>query len=1088
MKSLYQLYREHDGKVSDKWTHYLRVYDRLFAPLRNRSLTILEIGVQNGGSLEIWAKYFPAASVLVGCDINPDCQKLEYDDPRIKLIVGDANADDIERQISSVADAYDIIIDDGSHLSSDIVRSFVRYFPKLKPDGIYVAEDMHCSYWREYLGGLYSPYSSMAFFKRLADIINHEHWGTPKSISTVCPGLCRRYSVDLDAAVCATVGTIEFSNSMVVVQRCAADRGMLGKRVVAGKSAAIEPSPLDFDRAYGSVPCQQSNQWAMLKSPPEEQWDYLDEYVMALKEQVSNQNKELDDARREGADSEARFRGLSARVDAMEASISWKLTAPLRFLGRQLGRLVSRDDGLSFVRLPLEALAILTSPLFDIGYYRASYPVPGPAWLARFHFLTTGCRLGYNPNPLFDIKYYLDMNPEIRVARWNPFAHYLRCGARQGRRPHPLVALQPRQQDTGRQGNGECPIAHFYREVLGETRTAAGHMKRLFDTFGLERDVGEDEGELGLRWLEETIRSRLASRPDTVEPNDYQTWVTWYRTITPTMRRIIKLAVSRMEQPPLISVVMPTFNSNPDWLEQAICSVCNQLYPHWELCIADDASTDARVAALLGKYSARDRRIKVAFRETNGHIAECSNSALALATGDWIVLLDHDDVLAEDALYQVAKGIGQNPDVEMIYSDEDKVDEKGNTFAAYFKPDWNLDLFYSQNCFSHLGCYKKSLVEQAGGFRAGYEGSQDYDLALRCLAFVRSGQIRHIPAVLYHWRVHQESTACDASAKPYAMKAGEKALNDHFQRQNIRGKVALQEFGYRASYEMPHPIPLVSIIIPVHNGYPLFRKCIESLLNETSYLHYELIIIDNQSDDPLLLSYLHELSGQKNTTILFDDRPFNFSALNNLAVKRAHGEYVALVNSDTEIISADWLVEMVSVASQPGVGAVGARLLYPDQRLQHGGLVLGLGGGVAGHVHKGFARCDPGYFGRAALRHSVSAVTGACLVVKRALYDEVGGLDEVHLPVSYNDVDFCLKVKSRGYRNVWTPYAELIHHESASRGYECSQEKLDRLKREAEWMKSRWGEWLLNDTCYSPNLSLDYENCSLAWPPRTSII
>lgn len=567
--------------------------------------------------------------------------------------------------------------------------------------------------------------------------------------------------------------------------------------------------------------------------------------------------------------------------------------------------------------------------------------------------------------------------------------------------------------------------------------------------------------------------------------NDYGGWVRRYDTLGDEDRAVLRAALAGFARRPLISVVMPVYNPRPEWLEAAIGSVRRQLYPDWQLCVADDASTDPAIRPILERYAAEDPRIAVVFREQNGHIAAASNSALALAQGEWVALLDHDDLLAEQALFWVAEAIDRDPELALIYSDEDKLDAQGRRCDPYFKCDWNVDLFYSHNLFSHLGVYRTALVRAIGGFREGFEGSQDYDLALRCLERIAPEEIHHIPRVLYHWRVHRESTAQDAAAKPYAMRAGERALNAHLARCQVDARVELITYGYRIRYALPQPAPLVSLIIPTRNGMPLLRQCVEGILEQTRYPHYEIRIVDNGSDDPATLAYLAEIAADARVRVIRDDRPFNFSALNNAAVRDADGTLVALVNDDVEVITPDWLGEMASLALQPGIGAVGARLLYPDGTVQHGGIVLGLGG-LAAHAHKHLSRYSYGYFGRAMLVNGFSAVTAACLMIRKAVYTEVGGLNETELAIAFNDVDFCLRVRAAGYRNVWTPYAELYHHESASRGGEDTPEKQARLAEEAAYMKQRWGDLLLNDPAYSPNLTLDREDFSLAWPPRVA--
>jgi glycosyltransferase involved in cell wall biosynthesis len=575
---------------------------------------------------------------------------------------------------------------------------------------------------------------------------------------------------------------------------------------------------------------------------------------------------------------------------------------------------------------------------------------------------------------------------------------------------------------------------------------------------------------------------------DESERNKYAEWIKRYDTLTDEARFTIRKQIGELPNKPLISVVMPVYNPKTEWLIEVIESVRAQIYPHWELCIADDASTDAAIRPILERYVKEDKRIKVVFRKKNGHISAASNSALKLAKAEWVALLDHDDLLSEHALFWVAEAICNNPGISLIYSDEDKIDESGNRFNPYFKPDWNVDLFYSHNLFSHFGVYRADILKAIGGFRVGFEGSQDYDLVLRCIERIEPKQIHHIPRVLYHWRVHAESTSNSIKAKPYAMLAGENAINEHFNRQKISAYVEQIGHGFRAHYNLPESPPLVSLIIPTRNGLELLRTCVESIVNKTTYPNYEIIIIDNGSDDPKVLQYFKDLQENKKIKVQRDNSPFNYSALNNAAVKLAQGEVIGLLNNDLEVISPEWLTEMVSIALQPTVGAVGAKLLFPNDTIQHGGVVLGLGPArVAGHAHYKANKQYFGYFGRTALISSFSAVSAACLVVRRAIYEDLGGLNEVDLQVAFNDVDFCLRVKEAGYRNVWTPFAELYHHESATRGFEDTEEKQERFAKEVQYMKDKWGELLLNDPAYSPNLTLDYGDFSYAWPPRLEV-
>ena len=601
-----------------------------------------------------------------------------------------------------------------------------------------------------------------------------------------------------------------------------------------------------------------------------------------------------------------------------------------------------------------------------------------------------------------------------------------------------------------------------------------------------------DEGFTGIR--RRAVFSAARGAPASLiaysgpQQNDYNEWLRQYDTLTDQGRKKVLARINQFQNQPLISVLMPVYNPPLEMLENAILSVQKQIYPNWELCIADDASTHAGVLELLQRHAAQDARIKLALRQANGHISAASNSALALASGTYVALLDNDDLLHELALFWVADAIAANPDAGLIYSDEDKVDVAGNRFDPYFKPDWNPDLFRSHNMVCHLGVYSTDLARKLGGFREGFEGAQDYDLALRCSEQLAARQIVHIARVLYHWRSHPGSTAQAGSEKGYALLAGQRALDEHFSRTGVSAKAELLDFGmYRAHYALPSASPLVSLIIPTRNGLHLVKQCIDSIFAKTSYENYEIIIIDNNSDDPATLDYFASLAGDARIRILRDESPFNFSALNNAAVLQAKGEYIGLLNNDVEVISPQWLEEMMGLAIQPGVGAVGARLWYPNNTLQHGGVITGLGG-VAGHSHKHLERGAPGYFYHAQLIKTLSVVTAACLVIKKSIFLEVGGFNETDLKIAFNDVDFCLRVRQAGYRNIWTPYAELFHHESATRGYEDTPEKQLRFAQEVKYLKERWGESLTHDPAYSPNLTLDREDFSYAWPPRVSAL
>lgn len=531
---------------------------------------------------------------------------------------------------------------------------------------------------------------------------------------------------------------------------------------------------------------------------------------------------------------------------------------------------------------------------------------------------------------------------------------------------------------------------------------------------------------------------------------------------------------------PKISIAMPVYNVEEKWLRLCIDSILNQVYTNWELCMADDASTDPNVKKILTEYQQLDERIRVVFREQNGHISEATNSALAIATGEFVALLDNDDELAINAFYEVVKVLNENPELDLIYSDEDKIDMDGNRSDPAFKPDWSPDLLLGTNYISHLGVYRRSILEEIGGFRKGYEGSQDYDLVLRFTEKTTKERIKHIPKVLYYWRMLPTSTAVDQGSKGYAFEAGLRAVQDALVRRGINGHAT--HGAANGLYDVYYDIEsekLVSIIIPTKNGYKDVQRCVSSIIEKTTYQNYEIIMADNGSTDPkmqeLYAKFEQQLPGRFFVESI--DIPFNFSTINNRAAKKAHGEYLLFLNNDTEVITENWLTLMVSFAQQERIGCVGAKLLYPNNTVQHAGVILGLGG-VAGHGHYGYPHGDLGYFGRLAINVNYSAVTAACLLMKKADFDAVGGFEEA-FTVAFNDVDLCLKVQALGRDNVWLHEAELYHFESQTRGYDDKGKKKKRFEQEKVMMEEKWGPLIENDPFYNPNLTRDIPNFSL---------
>ncbi len=571
---------------------------------------------------------------------------------------------------------------------------------------------------------------------------------------------------------------------------------------------------------------------------------------------------------------------------------------------------------------------------------------------------------------------------------------------------------------------------------------------------------------------------------------DYTEWVRRYDVVSNADVAAMRLHIDAMVRKPLISILMVVVQPDAAYLVQAITSVMAQIYPHWELCIAVDKAASPACRAVLEQYAAMDSRIKLVFSDAAEVAGSASllNRALDLAKGDWVFVQNAIDLIAKNALFITATAINEHKYWKIIYFDEDKLlglpAQGVERSSPNFKPDWNVDLFYAQNYIAHGCVFYANLLRQAGGFDVRFEQAGTFDVMLRCLEHVEASQIGHIARVLCHVREIESSDS--ESAAQQALTQGQAALNAHFLRTGVGAKAKIDEAAgaWRVSYTLPAPPPQVSLIVPTKNNAVLLRQCLESILRLTSYANYEILVVDNGSDAPQMLEYLKTLATEPKIRVIRDNYEFNYSALNNDAVKLANGMVVGLVNDDIEVKSKDWLSEMVSQALRPGIGAVGARLWYPDHTLQHAGMVLV--GGVARHVHKHLPEGALGYAGRAMLMQEFSAVTGACLVIQKALFEKLGGLNERELAIGFNDVDFCLRLLEAGYRNVWTPYAELFHHESATRGQDDSPEKQRRAEAELRYMRKRWGDKLNVDPAYNPNLTDGHDDFSLAWPPRAA--
>lgn len=566
-------------------------------------------------------------------------------------------------------------------------------------------------------------------------------------------------------------------------------------------------------------------------------------------------------------------------------------------------------------------------------------------------------------------------------------------------------------------------------------------------------------------FYKKVIKKELLSKPyyEPFSIDDYNNWIVEKEKV----ERIFKFKYN-----PKISLVMPVYNVEPNLLEACLESILNQTYKNFEICIADDNSSKKETLEKLKEYEEKYHDvIKVVYRKKNGHISEATNSALKLVTGEFIGLIDNDDVLAYNALYENVKALNADRNIDFLYSDEDKLNLEGKRCEPHFKPDFSLDTLYSHNYICHFAVIRTSLIKKVKGFRKGYEGSQDYDLFLRISEITKN--IYHIPKILYHWRMIPGSTSMETNNKSYACKSGVKALENMMIRRNIKGKIESYYTSYIINYTPPIDA-LVSIIIPTRDKVNILENCIGSIIEKTAYKNYEIIIVDNGSKEKETFNYFRVISKKNNVKILKIDEPFNYSMLNNRAVKISNGDYICMLNNDIEIINPNWLNIMLGYASQKHIGAVGPKLLFENKKIQHAGVILGTGDGkIATHAYYLEDRNAPAVAGRLIVPYNYSAVTGACIVVSKDKYLEVNGLDE-KLAVNYNDVDFCMKLLDKGYNNVFLPQVELYHLESISRGKINNEKKAKQLSKEQNYMRKKWKDKLLNDKYYNKNYSKMY--------------
>ncbi|RHQ90572.1 glycosyltransferase family 2 protein [Ruminococcus sp. AF21-42] len=576
------------------------------------------------------------------------------------------------------------------------------------------------------------------------------------------------------------------------------------------------------------------------------------------------------------------------------------------------------------------------------------------------------------------------------------------------------------------------------------------------------------------------LAGKIISKVKTASTREipYQKWITRH---LPGKAELEKQRRTKLKYSPKISIVVPLYKTPEKYLRRLVESVQEQTYSNWELCLSDGSGADSPVAGILKQLAASDKRIKVIPHDSALQISENTNSAIEAATGDFIAFADHDDELTPHALFECVKALNDHPGTLVVYSDEDKMSMDGHKFfQPHFKPDYNPDLLCTVNYICHLFVVSRKVIDQVGMLRKEFDGAQDYDFIFRCVEAVKDEEIYHVPKILYHWRCHEDSTAENPESKTYAFEAGRRAVQEHYNRTGIQAKVLDGEFLglYRTEFIRDHD-PLISIIIPNKDHIDDLKRCMDSIDQKSTYQNYEYVIVENNSTDPATFEYYKKLEAENEKVhVVYWDGVFNYSAINNYGASFARGEYFLLLNNDTEIINPNCLEELLGYCMRSDVGAVGARLYYEDDTIQHAGVVIGFGG-IAGHCFVLQPRGTTGYCHRIICAQDYSAVTAACMMVKRTAFEEVGGLSE-ELQVAFNDIDFCMKLRKAGYLIVYNPYAELYHYESKSRGLEDTPEKVARFNREISVFEKRWPDILRNgDPYYNPNLTLKSQDFSL---------
>jgi glycosyltransferase involved in cell wall biosynthesis len=1006
------LYKEHQGKVSDKWTLYLNEYHRLFGDYRNKPINLLEIGIQNGGSLEIWSKYFSNASALIGVDINQGCARLSYDDPRISVIVGDANAPEVRERVFQRSPQFDIIIDDGSHLSGDIVKSFALYFQRLVEGGIFIAEDLHCSYWIQFEGGLFDPYSSISFFKCLADIVNHEHWGIPKLRADILRGIFTKYGCEIDEESLAQVHSVEFINSMCVVRKAPVADNRLGRRFIAGSLEMVVPGhhhlhgqPYQFDPNFD----QSGNPLSARKTPTDEVGQFTELACINAQQRVASLSQALGGREEQlvslGITLSERNRELASLrqvVQSHSRSRILRITMLFQLFVRWIIKPIK--GGLDFSGALISNLKEIKTTelgniLFHIDKPRVLFKIlKGPLGVSGWCVDTVANIPG---------------NVRIRIGKavYQPL--------REKREDVQLVFQSERK----------IPIC-------------CGFSVEASLPIGLHRMFIDIAGRDGT-WM--PVRRALLLRiPRTVfgrhkQKHDYNSWnrieQKRLKTELPELNRHIDVMVHK----PIFTIVINTRQGLDGW-EASLQSICKQIYPYHEL------------RTLVNVGTKLPTPLEQSAKSLNG-------MTFKDILGDFIVFIECGQSLSSNALYEFANAINHDPDLDLIYGDADHLSVSGERCNPFYKPDWSPDYIETFNYIKFPACFRTTIA------RGCFDNAHLYDLALKFTE--RTAKIRHVAKILGHQaerKMDEDTLECESTQNITA-------LQGRLKRTGRQGAVSEHKL-HAGCYDIQITLkrePLVSVIIPtagkvVTEGdrqIDLITNITHQIKSKCTYNNIEIIVVDNGD---LSEGQQQTLSDQGCRLITYTEPIFNISKKLNLGASIAHGELLLLMNDDIEIILPSWIERMVEHFEKPHVGVVGAKLLYPDGNTQHVGVVHNHGN--PDHVRRFQHKEEAGYYFSTCGVRNFMAVTGAAMMTLSSAYRLVGGYSE-ELAVSFNDIDYCLKVREVGLWIVYAARAELIHMESIS----CHR-SLD--IKELTYYQKRWAQQITYDPYYNEHfLSLE---------------